>query len=83
MQGLPNNPQVKENKENPLLEKQPTDVSDRFAKFYLEVFSIESMELAFNAGVNYTGKFYGMLWIQINCRAILLQILEHDTQQNR
>lgn len=54
------NPQVKENKENPLLEgKQPTDVSDRFAKFYLEYSPIESMELAFNAGVNYTGSFYG------------------------
>ena len=53
-------PQVKENKENPALEgKRPTEVSDKFAKLYLEYTPIESIDLAFNTGLNYTGSFYG------------------------
>lgn len=53
-------PQVKENKQNPALEgNQPTNVADKFAKLYLEYTPIESMDLAFNTGLNYTGSFYG------------------------
>ncbi|MGD9553047.1 MAG: TonB-dependent siderophore receptor [Arcobacteraceae bacterium] len=53
-------PQVKENKQNPLLEgKKPTNVADRFAKLYLEYSPFNDMELAFNTGINYTGSFYG------------------------
>ncbi|MGE4444785.1 MAG: TonB-dependent siderophore receptor [Candidatus Altimarinota bacterium] len=53
-------PQVKENKQNPLLEgKRPTNVADKFVKLYLEYTPIESMDLAFNTGLNYTGSFYG------------------------
>lgn len=53
-------PRVKENEENPEVEgKQPTDVSDRFAKLYLEYTPMGTSNLAFNTGLNYTGSFYG------------------------
>lgn len=53
-------PEVKENKQNPLLEgKQPINVADKFAKLYLEYSPFGDTELAFNTGLNYTGSFYG------------------------
>ncbi|MCT7608829.1 TonB-dependent receptor domain-containing protein [Aliarcobacter butzleri] len=51
---------TKENKNNPLLEgKRPQDVADKFAKLYLEYSPFDTMDLAFNSGINYTGSFYG------------------------
>ncbi|MFW3341284.1 TonB-dependent siderophore receptor [Aliarcobacter butzleri] len=53
-------PKTKENKNNPLLEgKRPQDVADKFAKLYLEYSPFDTMDLAFNSGINYTGSFYG------------------------
>jgi len=52
--------QVKKNKQNPnLVGKTPREVSDKFAKLYLEYTPFESSELSFNGGLNYTGSFYG------------------------
>ena len=51
---------VKENKANPELEgKNPKNVASEFAKLYLEYTPFSDMQLALNAGVNYTGSFYG------------------------
>lgn len=52
--------QIKENKQNPELEgKRPTDVSDKFAKLYLEYTPFFKKNLSLNTGINYTGSFYG------------------------
>lgn len=53
-------PKTKENKNNPLLEgKRQQDVADKFAKLYLEYSPFDTMDLAFNSGINYIGSFYG------------------------
>lgn len=52
--------QVKENKESPELEgKRPTEVSDKFAKLYVEYAPFDDLNLALIAGVNHTSSFYG------------------------
>jgi iron complex outermembrane recepter protein len=51
---------VKENKENPLLEgKRPIGVAEEFAKMYVEYAPFTDPNIVLNAGVNYTGSFYG------------------------
>ncbi|WP_257118583.1 TonB-dependent siderophore receptor, partial [Aliarcobacter vitoriensis] len=51
---------VKDNKSNPALEgKTPFNVSDKFAKLYLEYTPFDSINFAVNGGANYTGSFYG------------------------
>lgn len=52
--------QVKENKEDPLLEgKRPTNIADQFAKLYVEYAPFSDPNIVLNAGVNYTGSSYG------------------------
>jgi len=51
---------VKDNKENPLLEgKRPIDVAEEFAKLYVEYAPFTDPNIVLNAGINYTGSFYG------------------------
>lgn len=52
--------QVKENKQNPELEgKRPVNVADTFAKQYVEYAPFANPNIVLNAGLNYSGSFYG------------------------
>lgn len=52
-------PKVKEDEENSEVEgKLPTDVSDRFAKLYLEYTPMGSSNLALSMCLDYTRSFY-------------------------